>query len=82
MLHVHTHVYLTSLVYNIILSQCHVLQVLIETLVECGAEVRWCACNVHSTQNEVAAALAEAGKSTHRHTLGVCTNTCNYSIQV
>ena len=39
-------------------------QVLIETLAECGAEVRWCACNIHSTQNEVAAALAEAGMST------------------
>lgn len=35
--------------------------VLIETLVECGAEIRWCTCNIHSTQNEVAAALAEAG---------------------
>jgi adenosylhomocysteinase len=36
--------------------------VLIETLVECGAKVRWCSCNIHSTQNEVAAALAEAGE--------------------
>ena len=35
---------------------------LIETLVECGAKVRWCSCNIHSTQNEVAAALAEAGE--------------------
>jgi len=35
--------------------------VLIETLVELGAKVRWCACNIFSTQNEVAAALAEAG---------------------
>ncbi|XP_065909569.1 S-adenosylhomocysteine hydrolase-like protein 1 [Dysidea avara] len=35
--------------------------VLIETLTCAGASVRWCACNVHSTQNEVAAALAEAG---------------------
>ena len=39
-----------------------VCQVLIETLIECGAEVRWCSCNIHSTQNEVAAALAEAGE--------------------
>ena len=38
------------------------LQVLLETLVECGAQVRWCASNIHSTQNEVAAALAEAGE--------------------
>lgn len=37
--------------------------VLIETLVICGAQVRWCACNIHSTQNEVAAALADAGFS-------------------
>ena len=33
------------------------LQVLLETLVECGAQVRWCASNIHSTQNEVAAPL-------------------------
>jgi len=35
--------------------------VLIETLVHLGAQVRWAACNIYSTQNEVAAALAEAG---------------------
>ncbi|XP_059218219.1 adenosylhomocysteinase-like 2 [Stomoxys calcitrans] len=35
--------------------------VLIETLVELGASVRWAACNIYSTQNAVAAALAEAG---------------------
>ncbi|XP_071488114.1 S-adenosylhomocysteine hydrolase-like protein 1 [Diadema antillarum] len=35
--------------------------VLIETLSALGANVRWCACNIYSTQNEVAAALAEAG---------------------
>uniref|UniRef100_A0A1B0CWI5 S-adenosyl-L-homocysteine hydrolase NAD binding domain-containing protein n=1 Tax=Lutzomyia longipalpis TaxID=7200 RepID=A0A1B0CWI5_LUTLO len=35
--------------------------VLIETLVELGATIRWAACNIYSTQNEVAAALAEAG---------------------
>lgn len=34
--------------------------VLIETLVELGAQVRWAACNIYSTQNEVAAALAYA----------------------
>lgn len=33
--------------------------VLIETLIELGACVRWAACNIYSTQNEVAAALAE-----------------------
>uniref|UniRef100_A0A0K8UBT7 Putative adenosylhomocysteinase 2 n=1 Tax=Bactrocera latifrons TaxID=174628 RepID=A0A0K8UBT7_BACLA len=35
--------------------------VLIETLVELGASVRWAACNIYSTQNAVAAALAEVG---------------------
>ncbi|XP_037529661.1 S-adenosylhomocysteine hydrolase-like protein 1 isoform X2 [Rhipicephalus sanguineus] len=34
--------------------------VLIETLVALGASVRWAPCNIYSTQNEVAAALAEA----------------------
>lgn len=34
--------------------------VLVETLLDLGAQVRWAACNVFSTQNEVAAALAEA----------------------
>jgi adenosylhomocysteinase len=37
--------------------------VLIETLAALGAQVRWAACNIYSTQNEVAAALAEAGFS-------------------
>ena len=35
--------------------------VLIETLVELGAEVRWCSCNIYSTQDHAAAAIAEAG---------------------
>ncbi|XP_017848150.1 adenosylhomocysteinase-like 2 isoform X2 [Drosophila busckii] len=35
--------------------------VLIETLTLLGASVRWAACNIFSTQNAVAAALAEAG---------------------
>ncbi|XP_018589463.1 S-adenosylhomocysteine hydrolase-like protein 1 isoform X1 [Scleropages formosus] len=35
--------------------------VLIETLVALGAQCRWTACNIYSTQNEVAAALSEAG---------------------
>lgn len=34
--------------------------VLIETLIRLGAEVRWVACNIYSTQNEVAAALAQS----------------------
>ncbi|NIQ39194.1 MAG: adenosylhomocysteinase [Proteobacteria bacterium] len=35
--------------------------VLAETLVAAGGEVSWCGCNPLSTQDEVAAALAEAG---------------------
>lgn len=33
-----------------------------ETLSALGAQCRWAACNIYSTQNEVAAALAEGGK--------------------
>ncbi len=35
--------------------------VLIETLVELGADVRWCSCNIFSTQDHAAAAIAERG---------------------
>ena len=35
--------------------------VLIETLVELGADVRWCSCNIFSTQDHAAAAVAERG---------------------
>jgi adenosylhomocysteinase len=35
--------------------------VLIETLTALGAEVRWCSCNIFSTQDHAAAAIAEAG---------------------
>ena len=35
--------------------------VLIETLVELGASVRWASCNIFSTQDEAAAAIAETG---------------------
>ncbi len=35
--------------------------VMVEILVTLGAHVRWVTCNIYSTQNEVAAALAEAG---------------------
>jgi len=35
--------------------------VLIETLVDLGADVRWCSCNIYSTQDHAAAAIAEAG---------------------
>lgn len=46
------------------LSQCSSsFQVLMETLSALGAQCRWAACNIYSTQNEVAAALAEGGES-------------------
>tara|TARA_Y100001958_G_C21177541_1_gene508027 strand:- start:90 stop:1388 length:1299 start_codon:yes stop_codon:yes gene_type:complete len=35
--------------------------VLIETLVELGAEVRWSSCNIYSTQDQAAAAIAKNG---------------------
>src|SRR3712207_6962753 len=35
--------------------------VLIETLTALGAEVRWASCNIFSTQDHAAAAIAEAG---------------------
>ena len=35
--------------------------VLIETLIELGADVRWCSCNIFSTQDHAAAAIAAAG---------------------
>ncbi len=35
--------------------------VLIETLVHLGADVRWASCNIFSTQDHAAAAIAKAG---------------------
>lgn len=35
--------------------------VLIETLTALGAEIRWCSCNIYSTQDHAAAAIAKAG---------------------
>jgi len=35
--------------------------VLIETLVDLGADVRWCSCNIYSTQDHAAAAIAASG---------------------
>ncbi len=37
--------------------------VLIETLIELGAEVTWSSCNIFSTQDEAAAAIAKTGRS-------------------
>ena len=39
--------------------------VLIETLIELGAEVRWSSCNIFSTQDHAAAAMAKAGISVY-----------------
>merc|ERR1711990_504126 len=38
--------------------------VLIETLADLGATVRWCSCNIFSTQDHAAAAIAKAGTAT------------------
>ena len=35
--------------------------VLIRTLVALGADVRWCSCNIYSTQDHAAAAIAAQG---------------------
>ncbi len=41
--------------------------VLIETLVELGADVRWASCNIFSTQDHAAAAIAERGIPVFAH---------------
>jgi adenosylhomocysteinase len=41
--------------------------VLIETLKALGAEVRWCSCNIFSTQDHAAAAVAAAGTPVFAH---------------
>ena len=41
--------------------------VLIETLIELGAEVRWSSCNIFSTQDHAAAAIAAAGVPVGEH---------------
>jgi len=45
--------------------------VLIETLVELGAEVRWASCNIFSTQDHAAAAVAVGPKGTVEKPMGV-----------
>eukprot|EP00009_Paramoeba_aestuarina_P014121 CAMPEP_0201523914 /NCGR_PEP_ID=MMETSP0161_2-20130828/20997_1 /ASSEMBLY_ACC=CAM_ASM_000251 /TAXON_ID=180227 /ORGANISM="Neoparamoeba aestuarina, Strain SoJaBio B1-5/56/2" /LENGTH=476 /DNA_ID=CAMNT_0047923147 /DNA_START=94 /DNA_END=1524 /DNA_ORIENTATION=- len=37
--------------------------ILIETLASLGAKLRWCSCNIYSTQDHAAAAIASAGTS-------------------
>ena len=39
----------------------HSNSVLIETLIALGAQVRWSSCNIYSTQDHAAAAMAAAG---------------------
>ena len=36
---------------------------LIETLYELGADIRWASCNIFSTQDHAAAAIAKSGKA-------------------
>ena len=45
--------------------------VLIETLVELGAEVRWASCNIFSTQDHAAAAIAVGPEGTAEAPAGV-----------
>jgi adenosylhomocysteinase len=45
--------------------------VLIETLTSLGAEVRWCSCNIFSTQDHAAAAVAVGPDGTPEHPRGV-----------
>ncbi|MEW6746884.1 MAG: adenosylhomocysteinase [Planctomycetota bacterium] len=45
--------------------------VLIETLIELGAEVRWASCNIFSTQDHAAAAVAVGKHGSPRHPQGV-----------
>ncbi|MBB4948959.1 adenosylhomocysteinase [Kitasatospora gansuensis] len=45
--------------------------VLIETLVALGAEVRWCSCNIFSTQDHAAAAIAVGPEGTPENPSGV-----------
>ncbi len=45
--------------------------VLIETLVELGADVRWCSCNIFSTQDHAAAAVVVGPRGTVQNPRGV-----------
>ena len=45
--------------------------VLIETLVELGAEVRWASCNIYSTQDHAAAAVAAGPNGTSENPQGI-----------
>ena len=63
--------------------------VLIETLVALGAEVKWSSCNIFSTQDQAAAAIAAAGigvyawKGRARKKLtGVLNKHCSLVVQI
>ncbi|MGH7585195.1 MAG: adenosylhomocysteinase, partial [Gemmatimonadales bacterium] len=45
--------------------------VLIETLVDLGADVRWVSCNIFSTQDHAAAAVAVGPEGTPEHPRGI-----------
>src|SRR3954465_9832933 len=45
--------------------------VLIETLTALGAAVRWCSCNIFSTQDHAAAAVAVGPKGTEQNPAGI-----------
>src|SRR5438128_3849237 len=45
--------------------------VLIETLTSLGAQVRWCSCNIFSTQDHAAAAVVVGAKGTPENPKGV-----------
>jgi adenosylhomocysteinase len=45
--------------------------VLIETLLDLGAQVRWCSCNIFSTQDHAAAAVAVGRKGTPHKPAGI-----------
>jgi adenosylhomocysteinase len=60
----HKHAALKPLKGSRIMGSLHMTiqtAVLIETLVELGADVRWASCNIFSTQDHAAAAIAAAG---------------------
>lgn len=49
-----------------------------ETLGALGAQCRWAACNIYSTLNEVAAALAESGKTFCTFSLSLAKSSKNF----
>ena len=54
--------------------------VLTETLAEMGAKVRWCSCNLFSTQGHAAAAIAKAGTSTGLRIAGIRLKMSNFIV--